>query len=75
LKEAATLAEQVERWREVLVRLAEEFYNGDASVRPKSYPTTCEYCEQRVLCRLDVTSLEEEDEHDGADAADEVGLG
>ena len=74
MKEAATLAEQVERWREVLVRLAEEFYTGDASVRPKSYPATCEYCGQRVLCRLDVTSLEEEAE-EGAGAADEVGRG
>ena len=73
MKEAATLAEQVERWREVLVRLAGEFYAGDASVRPKSYPATCEYCGQRVLCRLDATSLE--DDEDGAGAAEEVGRG
>jgi RecB family exonuclease len=72
MKEAATLGAQVERWRQVLVALAEEFYAGDAQVRPKNYPTTCEYCAQRVLCRLDVSSLEEEED---AGAADEVELG
>jgi probable DNA repair protein len=66
LKEAATLGAQVERWREVLTRLAEEFYAGDARVNPKQYPTTCEYCAQRILCRLDVSLLEEEDETDDA---------
>ena len=30
MKEAATLEAQVERWREVLVGLAEEFYAGEA---------------------------------------------
>ena len=59
LKEAATFEAQVERWRQVLVGLAEEFAAGDARVRPKSYPKTCEYCGQRLLCRLDVSSLEE----------------
>jgi ATP-dependent helicase/nuclease subunit B len=74
LQEAATLEAQVERWREVLVKLAEGFYSGDARVRPKSYPKTCEYCAQRLICRLDVSSLEESEEEDDA-AADEVGRG
>jgi probable DNA repair protein len=73
LKEAATLGEQVERWREVLVKLAEEFYLGDARVRPKQYPATCEHCGQRVLCRLDVSLLEEDEDDTGA--TDEVGRG
>jgi ATP-dependent helicase/nuclease subunit B len=72
MKEAATLGAQVERWRQVLTVLAEEFYSGDAQVRPKSYPTTCEHCAQRLLCRLDVSSLEEDDD---ADSTDEVELG
>jgi RecB family exonuclease len=73
LKEAATLGEQVNRWREVLVKLAEEFYAGDARVRPKQYPATCEHCGQRVLCRLDVSLLEEDEDDTGA--TDEVGRG
>jgi len=74
LKEAATLEAQVERWRQVLVGLAEEFYAGDARVSPKQYPATCEYCEQRILCRLNVSLLEEEIEDDVA-AAEEANRG
>jgi probable DNA repair protein len=73
LKEAATLREQMERWRQVLVRLAEEFYAGDVRVRPKQYPATCEHCGQRLLCRLDVSLLEQDEDDTGA--ADEVGRG
>jgi RecB family exonuclease len=73
LLEAATFEEQVERWRQVLVKLAEEFYSGDARVRPKQYPVTCEHCGQRLLCRLDV-SLVEGDEED-ATTAEELGRG
>jgi ATP-dependent helicase/nuclease subunit B len=64
LKEAETLEEQVVRWRQVLTALAEEFYRGDARVQPKNYPSTCARCNQRVLCRLDASLLEEEDELD-----------
>jgi ATP-dependent helicase/nuclease subunit B len=73
LKEAATLGAQVERWREVLVQLAEEFYAGEAQVSPKQYPATCEYCEQRILCRLDTSLLE--DECDDAGAAEAMSRG
>ncbi|MBB5338229.1 PD-(D/E)XK nuclease family protein [Tunturiibacter gelidoferens] len=62
LKDAHTLEGQVDRWREVLVTLAEEFYSGDARVSPKTYPRTCAHCEQRILCRLDVSLLEEDEE-------------
>jgi ATP-dependent helicase/nuclease subunit B len=62
LKEAATLEAQVDQWRQVLVGLAEEFYSGDARVRPKTYPGTCSRCGQRLLCRLNVSLLEEDDE-------------
>lgn len=62
----ANLEEQVEEWRRVLTSLAEDFYNGDMRVRPKSFPTTCTYCAQRLLCRVDPASFEEEtnDEED-----------
>jgi ATP-dependent helicase/nuclease subunit B len=47
----------------VLTKLAEQFAAGDAHVLPKSYPKTCEYCGQRLLCRVVGATLEEtEDE-------------
>jgi ATP-dependent helicase/nuclease subunit B len=60
LKEAATLEEQIGAWKIVLTRLAEEFAAGDVRVRPKQYPQTCEYCAQRLVCRLDAAALEAE---------------
>ncbi len=74
LKDAPTLAAQVEQWRQVLERLAEDFYSSDAQVNPKRYPTTCARCGQRLLCRLDVSLFEEvEEEDDGAGS--ELSLG
>jgi ATP-dependent helicase/nuclease subunit B len=54
---AATLDAQVDEWRHILTQLAEDFHSGDLRVRPKNYPTTCEHCAQRILCRLDLTIL------------------
>lgn len=61
----ANLERQVEEWRRVLTSLAEDFYHGDARVRPKSFPTTCTYCAQRLLCRVDAAAFEEEMDDDG----------
>ena len=61
--EAPTFESQVDRWREVLRRLAEEFAAGDATVQPKNFPSTCLRCGQRMLCRLDASLLEERDEY------------
>jgi probable DNA repair protein len=55
---AESLAAQVEEWREVLTKLADDFHAGQASVSPKRYPETCRYCEQRLLCRLDLSTLD-----------------
>lgn len=64
---ALSLEAQVEEWRRVLVQLATEFHEGDARVRPKRYPMTCERCGQRMLCRLDISLLEDDEEdQDGA---------
>ena len=71
MKEAPTLEAQVARWRQVLVQLAEEFHQGDVRVRPKSYPETCARCGQRLLCRLDVNSMQDEGEERGATASEE----
>lgn len=68
--EAGTFAAQVELWKEVLERLAEEFAAGDAPVRPKVYPGTCARCGQRMLCRLDASLLGEIEE-DGVEAGGE----
>jgi ATP-dependent helicase/nuclease subunit B len=65
----ANLEEQVKEWRYVLTSLAEDFYHGDARVRPKSFPTTCTYCAQRLLCRVDAAAFEEEmDTHAATEA-------
>ncbi len=58
----ATLEAQVAEWRRVLTKLAEDFYRGDTRVRPKSYPSTCKHCGQRLLCRLDAAALSGDDE-------------
>jgi hypothetical protein len=60
-----SFAAQVEEWRGVLTKLAEQFAAGDAGVRPKSYPKTCTYCGQRLLCRVVGENLEETDEETG----------
>jgi hypothetical protein len=64
------LAVQVDQWRVVLTRLAEDFAAGDTRVAPKLYPRTCEHCTQRILCRLDPSTLEHQTE-DEADAEGE----
>lgn len=64
------LAEQLVRWREDLEALAKEFYRGEASVTPKDYPSTCAYCAQRVLCRLNTAAFDEDlDEEEAIDLA------
>jgi probable DNA repair protein len=56
--DAESLQAQVEEWREVLTSLAEDFHSGMAIVSPKRYPLTCTRCEQRLLCRLKLSTLE-----------------
>jgi probable DNA repair protein len=64
-----TLEDQIAEWRRILTSLASDFADGDARVRPKAYPGTCEFCQQRILCRLDPATLEDvPDEADEADA-------
>ncbi|QNI35549.1 PD-(D/E)XK nuclease family protein [Edaphobacter sp. 4G125] len=67
----APLTEQLARWREDLEALAEEFYRGEAHVAPKDYPSTCAYCAQRILCRLNIAAFDEGlDEEEATDLAD-----
>lgn len=61
--EVGSLDEQIEQWKQVLNKLASDFYHGEARVEPKSYPKTCMSCSQRILCRVDPSQLpDKEDE-------------
>ena len=51
------LALLMEEWRGTLTQLAEDFAAGRADVRPKSFEVNCTRCAQRLLCRIDPTSL------------------
>jgi probable DNA repair protein len=61
-----SLAAQLEDWHRILEELALAFANGNAAPLPKSYPMTCKYCAQRILCRLNPSTLDEfgDDEDD-----------
>lgn len=39
-------------WRNSLEVLAKGFLSGDASVDPKNYPMTCQYCDVQPFCRI-----------------------
>jgi len=66
----ATLQDQLEDWRRILTSLAESFAHDDPITNPKDYPRTCQRCTQRMLCRLDPSSLLtiDEDELEAVDA-------
>ena len=51
------LPDQIELWRQDLNRLATDFAEGRADVDPKAYPSSCQYCDHRLLCRLDAATL------------------
>jgi ATP-dependent helicase/DNAse subunit B len=71
--DATTFEGQVELWEQVLTALAEEYARGDARVRPKNYPVTCQHCGQRMLCRLDASLLEEMEEDEEENGEEENG--
>ena len=68
--DATSFEEQVEQWQGILGRLATEFAEGDARVRPKRYPTTCERCGQRLLCRVNASLFGEVFDADAAEPDD-----
>jgi hypothetical protein len=64
-----SLEDQLVRWRVILENLAAEFHHGLPLVDPKSYPTTCAHCAQRILCRLNPAAFDEDfDEETGIDS-------
>ena len=65
----ATLPDQLEDWYRILANLAEAFAHNDPIADPKKYPQTCQRCGQRMLCRLDPTTLTNtEDDEESIDA-------
>ncbi|WP_198152181.1 PD-(D/E)XK nuclease family protein [Granulicella tundricola] len=64
-----TMEDQLEDWRRVLTQLATSFAEGDTAVLPKSYPKTCAYCAQRILCRLNPTTLTDLNDEEPEEAA------
>jgi probable DNA repair protein len=67
---------QLEAWRRVLTNLAEDFADGVSTVDPKQYPTTCQRCSQRILCRLNPATLDlPDDAFEGEQGEEEVGFG
>jgi len=68
-----SFAAQIEEWQKALTRLAEQFAAGEAEVRPKSYPKTCAYCGQRLLCRVVGENLEEADEEETGESPGVIG--
>jgi probable DNA repair protein len=69
--QADSLDTQVRQWRNVLTTLADQFHSGDARVQPKRYPQTCQYCQQRLLCRLNPDTLDTPDDPDDPDPSDQ----
>jgi probable DNA repair protein len=65
-------ASQLDTWKLQLEALATDFHRGDVRVRPKDYPRTCQYCEQRLLCRLDLSLLQTDSTDDGDIAEDDI---
>jgi probable DNA repair protein len=64
---------RIAEWRDILTTLADNFASGRADVSPKSYAVNCKHCGQRLLCRLDPSSLrntgEEEEENEAQEDA------
>jgi RecB family exonuclease len=51
VKQPLTL-EDLAAWHDEIESLAHDFLAGRAYVNPREYPTTCQYCELKALCRV-----------------------
>jgi ATP-dependent helicase/nuclease subunit B len=69
IRDIAALAEE---WRRVLIQLAEDFGAGRADVGPKSFEGNCVRCPQRLLCRVDPSTLQEYAAESGEEAGDNL---
>ena len=71
IADADTLTATVQTWRSTLENLAGEFRAGMAIVNPKHPQKTCEYCEQKLLCRILETEVHLQATEDADDESDE----
>ena len=67
-READSWSDVLNDWRATMERLGEAFRNGEASVDPKQYPGSCQYCELKPLCRIYELRLQDEASSEAEDA-------
>jgi ATP-dependent helicase/nuclease subunit B len=61
------LSLRIDEWRAELVQLATHFAEGHADVSPKDPIKTCQFCAQRILCRVNELTLTTTDTEDDDD--------
>jgi ATP-dependent helicase/nuclease subunit B len=62
------MAGRIAEWSATLENLAGEFLRGVAILDPRDGKTTCRRCDQRLLCRITETELEEQLDADAEDS-------
>jgi ATP-dependent helicase/nuclease subunit B len=62
------MAGKIAKWSATLENLAGEFLRGVAVLDPRDGQSTCDRCEQRLLCRITEAGLEEQPEADAEDS-------
>jgi ATP-dependent helicase/nuclease subunit B len=69
-----TWAQRVERWRQQLQQLVDQYLRGEASVRP--LPDACKFCHLHSLCRITPAALAaldtDPDDPEGEESEDEL---
>lgn len=70
-RQIADLDSRIEDWRNVLTVLAADFAEGRAQVAPKDFHLNCTRCAQRLLCRLDPSTLIDEQIDEEPDDSEE----
>ena len=60
--------DQLAAWRETLHALGEQLRSGLASVDPKHFPYTCQYCDLATLCRVYELRAQEAQDEDSGDS-------
>ena len=51
-----------QHWQQVLLKIGQDFLNGEAQVAPKQYPETCKFCPLPGLCRVAETGIDNTEE-------------
>jgi hypothetical protein len=59
----------MQRWRQQLQALVDQFLRGEAAVQP--LPDACDYCHLSLLCRIDSNAVESDEEDESENDLDE----